>query len=139
MTYYYSGTITANKPFLMDAIDIINHIAGEELCLLEEYSRANEFFIDGQARDIDLELEKLVRKLADLGYSLEGEISYSGDYDGYYVIHGDKVLTYDKEEIWREHVSDNDLIVELRNRGYIVTGVMGTNKKVTRACNLNRE
>lgn len=138
-TYFYNGTITANKPFLIDAIDIINRVMDKELYLLTEFTRANEFCISGEDSNIYAELDDMVKKLTDLGYHLEGEISYSGDYDGFYVIHGRSVVSYDVEDIWREHVSDSDLIEELRNRGYIVTSVMGTRKKVTRICNLNRE
>lgn len=123
MRYFNEGTLVANKPLTDEAWKLIEECI--ESSILEELPAGTKdadrtICINGECGDLDLPLEKLTEMLTPLGYVLNGEIHYSGDYNGSYVIQNNNLCGYDAEEIWRIHATDEELIEVLQDRGYLV-------------------
>lgn len=87
-------------------------------------------FDDLGAGDITDDLEAAVHELYEAGYRTEGTITYYGDYDGGYEISENGELSVYSEEDWIIHnAGDDDLIYELRRRGYTVNKADGTRQE----------
>ena len=98
--------------FCQDAEDVGSGLHLDACVSFEEYL----------AGDLQSEFSGIVRRLNELGYSVEGEVTYTGDYDGGYLFVGDEVRDVDSDTWTIMHAYTQDLIKELRRRGYSVCG-----------------
>jgi len=110
-----TGAIKANKPFTSEAKDAVINVIGVATFRLDEL-----LFEDYYDRDFDETIEELVNELEPLGYELNGYITYYGDSDGAIEIHDNKVNRLTSEQVVIKEATDNDLISELKFRGYKV-------------------
>ena len=62
-------------------------------------------------------LEVILDALDKDGYKLNGSIDYYGDYDGTIFVKDNKIVSYDKEDRWKEIAPTEEIIEVLKQRG----------------------
>lgn len=121
-----SGYIFTNKPLTEEALQALKNqedFDNELLeCLYGNYpGNADTFEIEEWYENcFEDQLEAMVAALAPLGYVLNGEIQYWGDYDGKIYVQNNKVITVDIADTGLYEASDAELIQILEQRGYRV-------------------
>ena len=119
MTLYNDGTITVPSECdkaLLIAMKLLD-ICLEDIITNNGQSVA---FINIEG-DIEDKLEELVEAFNDQDIPIEINITYSGDYDGMYVVNNGKLEDIDIEDMTIREANDEMLIKELEDRGYKVS------------------
>lgn len=125
MNIWLNGELETSQPLTEEAVKAIEEIFADS-CGCDSVFAAlhgtkigiTDFLTGSYADDL---IAELVEKLSDLGITLEGSVSYYGDYDGRYKFNGDGTFAdLDKDECAIADASDESLIAEIESRGYIV-------------------
>lgn len=125
MTYYNTGYIQVEKKDVKALIVAINatEIFGFDLDVTDFYKQAGMAVYDLEVTgDIEDELREVKKLLNTVGIEVDFEITFSGDYNGKYIVNDDgefEILSMEDAAI--RNADTNDLIKELRVRGYSVT------------------
>ena len=116
------GKITLNKPLTQEAIDAISNadvrFAGKTSSEVGDSEIYVEDFCDSEFEET---INMVIEAVSPLGYVLNGEVDYFGDYDGVTVIKDNKVEGYPAEAQWMYEECDKVIIEVLEKRGYTVT------------------
>ena len=110
-----TGSIKGNKEFTPEAKDKIISIIGTTTWSLDEL-----IFDEYYDRYFDETLKELIKELKPLGYLLNGYVTCYGDYDGAIEVKDNKVTKLTADEVAIKNAADEDLIRELKSRGYKV-------------------
>ena len=115
------GEIETNKPITKEVKEIIESILEEEdVCDIDEYViEINECY----DKWFDETISKVIEKVAPLGYVLNGTVEYMGDWEGRIVIKNNSVGELSRELAAVADAGDEELIAELKNRGYTVSEI----------------
>lgn len=125
MTYYNTGYIQVEEKDVKALIVAINatEIFGFDLYVTDFYKHDGMAVYDLEVTgDIEDELQEVKKLLNTVGIEVDFEITFSGDYDGKYIVNDDgnfEVLSSEDAAI--RDTNTDDLIKELRVRGYSVT------------------
>lgn len=112
------GEIKVNKPITEEAKAILDEVFGSEIC---EAGGDLLFFDEYYDKYFDETLQVAVNMLEPLGYILNGDVAFYGDYgDGRIEIKDNGILVLSVEEAAIVDASDETLIEELKKRGYDV-------------------
>ena len=120
MTLYNNGTIKVPCEWdkaLLIAMELLD-IDFEDIITNDKQSVASINNVEG---DLEDDLEKLVEAFDNQDIPIEINITYSGDYDGVYVVNNGKLEDIDIEDITIREANDEILINELKDRGYKIT------------------
>lgn len=123
MTIYNQGTITFNKEVTEKAKKIISSILKNDNLEIDEWDTLE---IGCYASDFDGYLNEIISKLSPLGYVLNGEIEYSGDYEGKIYVNNNHVESLDIAETSLYEASTEELIKKLTERGLYVENIVRT-------------
>lgn len=125
MTYYNTGYIQVEEKDVKALIVAINatEIFGFDLYVTDFYKHDGMAVYDLEVTgDIEDELQEVKKLLNTVGIEVDFEITFSGDYDGKYIVNDDgnfEVLSSENAAI--RDTNTDDLIKELQKRGYSVT------------------
>lgn len=125
MTYYNAGYIQVEEKDVKALIVAINatEIFGFDLDVTDFYKHDGMAVYDLEVTgDIEDELQEVKKLLNTVGIEVDFEITFSGDYDGKYIVNDDgnfEVLSSEDAAI--RDTNTDDLIKELQKRGYSVT------------------
>ncbi len=125
MTYYNTGYIQVEEKDVKALIVAINatEIFGFDLDVTDFYKHDGMAVYDLEVTgDIEDELQEVKKLLNTVGIEVDFEITFSGDYDGKYIVNDDgnfEVLSSEDAAI--RDTNTDDLIKELQKRGYSVT------------------
>lgn len=125
MTYYNTGYIQVEEKDVKALIVAINatEIFGFDLDVTDFYKHDGMAVYDLEVTgDIEDELQEVKKLLNTVGIEVDFEITFSGDYDGKYIVNDDgnfEVLSLEDAAI--RDTNTDDLIKELQKRGYSVT------------------
>lgn len=125
MTYYNTGYIQVEEKDVKALIVAINatEIFGFDLYVTDFYKHDGMAVYDLEVTgDIEDELQEVKKLLNTIGIEVDFEITFSGDYDGKYIVNDDgnfEVLSSEDAAI--RDTNTDDLIKELQKRGYSVT------------------
>jgi len=125
MTYYNTGYIQVEEKDVKALIVAINatEIFGFDLDVTDFYKHDGMAVYDLEVTgDIEDELQEVKKLLNTVGIEVDFEITFSGDYDGKYIVNDDgnfEVLSPEDAAI--RYTNTDDLIKELQKRGYSVT------------------
>lgn len=125
MTYYNTGYIQVEEKDVKALIVAINatEIFGFDLDVTDLYKHDGMAVYDLEVTgDIEDELQEIKKLLNTVGIEVDFEITFSGDYDGKYIVNDDgnfEVLSSEDAAI--RDTNTDDLIKELQKRGYSVT------------------
>ena len=125
MTYYNTGYIQVEEKDVKALIVAINatEIFGFDLDVTDFYKHDGMAVYDLEVTgDIEDELQEVKKLLNTIGIEVDFEITFSGDYDGKYIVNDDgnfEVLSSEDAAI--RDTNTDDLIKELQKRGYSVT------------------
>lgn len=125
MTYYNTGYIQVEEKDVKALIVAINatEIFGFDLYVTDFYKHDGMAVYDLEVTgDIKDELQEVKKLLNTVGIEVDFEITFSGDYDGKYIVNDDgnfEVLSSEDAAI--RDTNTDDLIKELQKRGYSVT------------------
>lgn len=125
MTYYNTGYIQVEEKDVKALIVAINatEIFGFDLDVTDFYKHCGMAVYDLEVTgDIEDELQEVKKLLNTVGIEVDFEITFSGDYDGKYIVNDDgnfEVLSSEDAAI--RDTNTDDLIKELQKRGYSVT------------------
>lgn len=125
MTYYNTGYIQVEEKDVKALIVAINatEIFGFDLYVTDFYKHDGMAVYDLEVTgDIEDELQEVKKLLNTVGIEVDFEITFSGDYDGKYIVNDDgnfEVLSSEDAAI--RDTNTDDLIKELQKRGYSVT------------------
>lgn len=112
------GEIKVNKPITEEAKAILDEAFGRKIC---EVGGDLLFFDEYYDKWFDETLQAAVNMLEPLGYILNGDVAFYGDYgDGRFEIKDNGILVLSVEEAAIVDASDETLIEELKKRGYDV-------------------
>ena len=118
MTVQNSGVLTPNKPLTQEAIDEAKRILGAEKGSGIFVNQDMIDFEDSHGSCLNEDLDKLIQRFAELGFTLDGSITYYGDYEGTYIVEPGKMTQdVDKDKAVIRNASDDELLEELRRRG----------------------
>ena len=78
---------------------------------------------DEPGANIENTITDLVRILEPMGYKLDGEISYYGDYEGTIYVRNNKVTDLDIRDMWKMEATDAELLEVLEIRGYNISSL----------------
>ena len=119
MYIFNNGEIKTNKAITEEAKEIIESILGEEnVCDVGE----STIYIDEYCKsDFETVIANVIEEIKTLGYVLNGNIDYFGEYDGRVVIEDNNVTVMSEDECVINDAGDQELITELESRGYEVT------------------
>lgn len=125
MTYYNTGYIQVEEKDVKALIVAINatKIFEFDLDVTDFYKHAGMAVYDLEVTgDIEDELQEVKKLLNTVGIEVDFEITFSGDYDGKYIVNddGDFEVLSSENAVIRDTNTD-DLIKELQKRGYSVT------------------
>lgn len=125
MTYYNAGYIQVEEKDVKALIVAINatEIFGFDLDVTDFYKHDGMAVYDLEVTgDIEDELQEVKKLLNTVGIEVDFEITFSGDYDGKYIVNddGDFEVLSSENAVIRDTNTD-DLIKELQKRGYSVT------------------
>lgn len=112
MNYLYNGEIRCKKEDLERVIPLV----GITYIIISDETRG----------DITEEIGIFCQALKEEGLSVAGNISYTGDYDGKYILSGTDYTELSAEECVIRNASNQDLIRELKRRGYLVCSPNGS-------------
>lgn len=119
MQYTYNGEIKCNKE---DSEKVLAYI--REIFPFPDIVEDGEHMLilisDETRGDITDEISEFCSALKREGISVSGKISYTGDYDGRYVISGNEYEELSVEQCVIKDASYQELISELEKRGYVV-------------------
>lgn len=110
-----TGSIKGNKEFTSEAKDKIISIIGTATWSLDEL-----IFDEYYDRYFDETLKELIKELKPSGYVLNGYVTCYGDRDGAIEVKDNKVTNLTADEVAIKNAADEDLIKELKSRGYKV-------------------
>lgn len=120
MYYVNDGTITVAKEHLEQVLDMIVK-AGFYRCkdIISVDETADPVVIDifEVYGDIEGDLTNFLNECKQEGITINGSISYRGDYDGEYIIENCELTSLTADECAIRNASDADLIEELCRRG----------------------
>lgn len=125
MTYYNTGYIQVEEKDVKALIVAINatEIFGFDLYVTDFYKHDGMAVYDLEVTgDIENELQEVKKLLNTIGIEVDFEITFSGDFDGKYIVNDDgnfEVLSSEDAAI--RDTNTDDLIKELQKRGYSVT------------------
>ena len=126
MTYYNTGYIQVKKEDIKALIVAINatEIFGFDLDVTYFYKHCGMAVYDlcEITGDIEDNLQEVKKLLNTVGIEVDFEITFSGDYNGKYIVNDDgdfEILSMEDAAI--RDADTDDLIKELRVRGYSVT------------------
>lgn len=125
MTYYNTGYIQVEEKDVKALIVAINatEIFGFDLYVTDFYKHDGMAVYDLEVTgDIEDELQEGKKLLNTIGIEVDFEITFSGDFDGKYIVNDDgnfEVLSSEDAAI--RDTNTDDLIKELQKRGYSVT------------------
>lgn len=125
MTYYNTGYIQVEEKDVKALIVAINatEIFGFDLYVTDFYKHDGMAVYDLEVTgDIEDELQEVKKLLNTVVIEVDFEITFSGDYDGKYIVNDDgnfEVLSSEDAAI--RDTNTDDLIKELQKRGYSVT------------------
>lgn len=125
MTYYNTGYIQVEEKDVKALIVVINatEIFGFDLYVTDFYKHDGMAVYDLEVTgDIEDELQEVKKLLNTIGIEVDFEITFSGDFDGKYIVNDDgnfEVLSSEDAAI--RDTNTDDLIKELQKRGYSVT------------------
>lgn len=126
MTYYNTGYIQVKEEDVKALIVAINatEIFGFNLDVTDFYKHAGMavYDLDEVTGDIEVELQEVKNLLDMVDIEVDFEITFSGDSNGKYIVNDDgdfEVLS--PEDVAIKDACTDDLIKELRERGYSVT------------------
>lgn len=125
MTYYNTEYIQVEEKDVKALIVAINatEIFGFDLDVTDFYKHDGMAVYDLEVTgDIEDELQEVKKLLNTVGIEVDFEITFSGDYDGKYIVNDDgnfEVLSSEDAAI--RDTNTDDLIKELQKRGYSVT------------------
>ena len=112
------GEIRVNKQITEEAKAILDEVFGSEIC---EVGGDLLFFDEYYDKWFDETLQAAVNRVEPLGYILNGDVAFYGDYgDGRIEIKDNGILVLSVEEAAIVDASDETLIEELNKRGYDV-------------------
>ncbi len=116
------GTISLNKPLTQEALDAILSVDEEfvEKTVLE-VGDTDIYIEDFPDSEFDGTMNVIIDAISPLGYVLNGEVDYWGDYDGKTFITDNKAESVDVQGLWEYELADEDIIKALEKRGYTVT------------------
>lgn len=125
MTYYNAGYIQVEEKDVKALIVAINatEIFGFDLDVTDFYKHDGMAVYDLEVTgDIEDELQEVKKLLNTVGIEVDFGITFSGDYDGKYIVNddGDFEVLSSENAVIRDANTD-DLIKELQKRGYSVT------------------
>lgn len=125
MTYYNAGYIQVEERDVKALIVAINatEIFGFDLDVTDFYKHDGMAVYDLEVTgDIEDELQEVKKLLNTVGIEVDFGITFSGDYDGKYIVNddGDFEVLSSENAVIRDANTD-DLIKELQKRGYSVT------------------
>lgn len=125
MTYYNTGYIQVEEKDVKALIVAINatKIFEFDLDVTDFYKHAGMAVYDLEVTgDIEDELQEVKKLLNTVGIEVDFGITFSGDYDGKYIVNddGDFEVLSSENAVIRDANTD-DLIKELQKRGYSVT------------------
>ncbi len=119
MTFFNSGTITANKPFDEAARNAIKKVFGDtdfECLTVDEHTICFNGYPGGC---IDMGIDELVDLLSEMNIQIEGRIDYDGSYEGaYFWNYGEHHQEKTQAEVAIIDASTSELVEELERRGY---------------------
>lgn len=122
MQIYNIGTIDLDHRLTHEAIEALlkNPITRD---YASECAHPGDYALvyNDDGGDLLDEIREIVNVLAPLGYVLDGEVEYYGDYDGKIYIENNEVIDVDVTDIGLHEASDETLIQILESRGYTVT------------------
>ena len=124
MTYYNTGYIQVEEKDVKALIVAINatEIFGFDLYVTDFYKHDGMAVYDLEVTgDIEDELQEVKKLLNTIGIEVDFEITFSGDFDGKYIVNDDgnfEVLSSEDAAI--RDTNTDDLIKELQKRGYSV-------------------
>lgn len=112
------GEIKVNKPITEEAKVILDEVFGSEICKVGgDWLLFNEYY----DKWFDETLQVAVDMLEPLGYILNGDVAFYGDWgDGRFEIKDNGILALSVEDAAIVDASDETLIEELKKRGYDV-------------------
>ena len=141
MTIYNTGTLVlkgvkdCNKDAVRDAFDNLfddtdlNENGDKECGLILDGKKKTLWFDEYSGSQLDGDLHELAADLAPFGVTMEGDISFWGDYDGFILVTKDRVESYDKEyEALYTHTIE-EIREILKERGYDVVKIKKGKKK----------
>ena len=112
------GEIKTNKAIIGEAKEIIESTLGEEdVCDVGESTIYIEEYYD---KNFEQTIAKVIEKITPLGYVLNGDVEYMGDWEGRIVIKNNSVGELSRELAAVVDAGDEELIAELESRGYTV-------------------
>ena len=125
MTYYNTGYIQVEEKDVKALIVAINatEIFGFDLDVTDFYKHDGMAVYDLEVTgDIEDELQEVKKLLNTVGIEVDFEITFSGDYDGKYIVNDDGNLeVLSSEDAAIRDTNTDDLIKELQKRGYSAT------------------
>ena len=119
MNYFYNGEIDCKDQ--NDAELIKDLLTGYVFNHPEIVNMGNELVVqisDENLGDISDEIDEFCKKLREQKILINGYISYSGDYDGEFIIKDSECTEYFGEEYKAMYMGTDTLIKELNRRGY---------------------
>lgn len=123
MTYYNTGYIQVEEKDVKAVAINATEIFGFDLDVTDFYKHDGMAVYDLEVTgDIEDELQEVKKLLNTVGIEVDFEITFSGDYDGKYIVNDDgnfEVLSSEDAAI--RDTNTDDLIKELQKRGYSVT------------------
>lgn len=115
MNYIYNGEIKCKKKDLEKVMPLVQNIFSHPD--VEELNDDCQIVISDEIRgDITEEMEKFCQALEKNGLSVAGEISYTGDYEGRYILSGTECTEFSAEKCVIRDAPIQDLIAELKRR-----------------------
>lgn len=93
MDIYNTGVITANKPFDDETKAIVSDKLG--LTGSDSYVENDKIYLNlHYSRHIDNDISDVIDEISGKDYILNGEVAYSGDYDGKVYINDNNIESY---------------------------------------------
>ena len=115
MNYIYNGEIKCNKNDLEKVMPLVQNIFSHPD--VEELNDDCQIVISDEIRgDITEEMDNFCQALEKNGLSVAGEISYTGDYKGRYILSGTEYTEFSAEQCVIRDAPIQDLIAELKRR-----------------------
>ena len=115
MNYIYNGEIKCNKNDLEKVMPLVQNIFSHPD--VEELNDDCQIVISDEIRgDITEEMDNFCQALEKNGLSVAGEISYTGDYKGRYILSGTEYTEFSAEQCVIRDAPIQDLIDELKRR-----------------------
>lgn len=119
MQYIYNGAISCKAEDVERLLPLVRKVFNHPD--IEVAGGVTYIVISDERRgDITEEIKTFCEDMKEDGLSAAGEISYTGDYDGKYIIFGTEYRELTADECAITGASDQELIDELEKRGYSI-------------------